>query len=766
VQVLAVDHVLQNQTTASASAGTGAFSKVKDAVKQQTVQGVEDFFWKAFGLETQKIDLKVGPTPAPFRISGAISYVNSVHGATALIGDGAKIHATDTGNTGSVLVAARTIGEKTVISADTSTASPSIKAAETSSSGSPSRINAALGLAMGHYEFNANATVGANAEITADKVAVSSDVRLPIRPSILFGNAEWNFDRWDGLSTISNAMNTLNFLDVMNGKSSAQVAGSSDETSMGFSGSANLISYSHKSQSEVMKGARINVRSGATGGFTRSFTLRDATADTYLGPVLLFRGDSANVQAWTFDAPVSVKANVDTTLLFQAGSPQLSISGSNKAIGFSLSQLDMASTAEALVRENVIIRGVTDSASVADADGMRTWSLATTNLMADDVRVTANTSDKVFSFGASAGKASEGGNPIAINGILTLVNVDNRTVASVDNEATLAVRKLAVNSTDATVAWSIAGAVNLSSSTAVGIGVGINDVTTDTRAEIADNDTYSLTGSTRASDGAYTGSVTARDLNVDARTGGRVESIGIAGSVSNAGAPSPTPGFFDKASAAYQTGMSDLTNFILRVSPEQPTRSRSNATTTKPAAPTAPSFGLSGAGSAAVNLTDMRTTARVESATVTMAQTAPTLVVRAISDVDITTAAGSAAITRAANPSQSRAVAVAGAIAVNMTGNGTEALIKNSTITGAKDVTVQALTGGEQLSLGIGAAVTLTPDNNPIPSYAVAGSVSITLSPVDANGDTKTFAKARIENSTVTGDGASDADLNVTAYSR
>ncbi|TFY97147.1 leukotoxin LktA family filamentous adhesin [Ramlibacter humi] len=771
VNVLAVDHVTEDRTAASASAGTGAFAMVQNAIKQETVQGLEDFFWKRFGLSTQKIDQKVAPTPAPFRISGAISYVDSVHGAVALIGDGVKIHASDTGNTGTVLVAARTIGEKTVISADTATSSPSIKAAATPASGSPSRINAALGLAIGNYSFTSSATVGRNADITADKIGVSSDVKLPIRPSILFGNAEWNFDRWDGLSTLSEAMNTINFLDVMNGKSSAKVAGSSDETSMGFSGSANIISFQHTAQAEVQDGARLNVRDGSTGGATRSFTTRPADADTYdpTGTILLFRGRPADTQAWALDAPVSVTANVDTTLLFQAGAPQLAIGSSNKAIGFSLSQIDVASVAEAVVRENVAIRGIAETAGAADADGVRAFTVTATDKLVDDVRVRANTSDKVFSFGASAGKASDGGNPIAVNGIVTLIGVNNRTVASLDNEASVTARKLAVDAGDNTVAWSIAGAVNLSSSTAVGIGLGINDVTTDTRAEIADNDTYSLTGSARASAGSYTGSVKARDIDVEARTGGRVEAIGIAGSVSNSAAPGPGPGFFDKASAAYQTAMTDLTNNILGVSPAQPTRSRSSATATKPPAPTPPTFGLSGAGSAAVNMTDMKTTARIDSASVDQSgtsSTTPSLLVRAVSDADITTAAGSGALTRANNPSQTRAVGVAGAVAVNMIGNGTEAYIKGSTVTGARDVDVQALTGGEQLSLGIGAAVVLTPDNNPIPSYAVAGSVSITLSPVDGDGNTKNYAKARIEDSSVTGDGNAAADLDVTAYSR
>ncbi len=496
VQVLAVDHVLTDQTTATASVGTGAFSMVKNALKQETVQGLEDFFWKRFGLETPKIDPKASPLPTPFRIGGAIAYVDSVHGATASIGENAKIHASDAGNTGAVQVSARTVAEKTVIAADTETSSPSIQAGGTPASGSPSRINVAAGLALGNFRHDASAVVGRNAEITADKIAVSSDVILPIRPSILFGTAEWNFDRWDGLDTFSQAADTLNFLDVMNGKSSAQVAGSSDESSFGFSGSANILNFSHTSQAEVQEGARLNIRSGSTGGFNRSFTLREQTADTYdpiTGTILLFRGDAADVQNWTFAAPVTVQANTDATLLFQAGAPQLAIGGSNKAIGFALSQVAVDGTTEAVVRENVAIRGVTDSAGAADADGARAWTVTSTGGTVDDVRVAASSTEKVFSFGASAGKASSGGNPVALNGIVTLVDVDKRTTASVDDEASVAARKLAIDATDETVAWSIAGAVNLSSSTAVGIGLGINDVTTETRAEIADNDSYSLT---------------------------------------------------------------------------------------------------------------------------------------------------------------------------------------------------------------------------------------------------------------------------------
>jgi filamentous hemagglutinin family protein len=764
VQVVAVDHTLENSTEVSTSTGATPVDQIATHVKQLTVTGLEEAIWAKFGLGVQKLDEKATPQATPFRIGGAIAYVDSNNSATALIGDGANVHATN-----SVAVVARTIDEGIKISADSAVASASSNSAATGVTGSPSNFNMSMGLAIGNYEHDALAEVGKNAIVTAPEIAVSSDTSIPIRPTLLVGGTgAYSFDRWDGLSTFAEAADSLNFLDVVNGVSSSSVKGSDSPTSLGFSGSANIISFTNNSSAVLDTGATLNLTGSKTGSWSLpDFTVKAATSDTTVGGVLLFRGTPVDVQSWDFDAPAQVRATHDATLIFQAGKTiGAADSGNQKAIGMGLSQVGVDSTVESIVREGAVIRGLTETASAPDADGVHTYS-APVAKATDDVRVTANSSDQIISFGANAGSEGGGGNAIGINGTISIVNINNTTLASVDNEASITARNLAITSTENAVSWSIGGAFNLSSSTAVGIGLAINDVTTNTRAEIADNDTDSVAGVARTSQLDVTNAaVNVRDIDVEGRTGGRVEAIAVTGAVSNSGPPSNPPGSgtFEKIKGAYNSAIAGLGSLVglgggsASQQPAQP----------KPP-PTPPTFGLSGAGSGAINLTDMTTNAVVDGATLNMTPAGTTgtaaLTVRAVSDSDITTASGAAALTRANNPSQTSASAMDGSVAVNMIGNGTEALIRNSTVTGVHNVDVQALTGGEQLSVAIGAAVDASKNTAPDGSKAVTGSLSLTLSQVDTNGDTENYAKARIENSTVTGDSTTTGgDLNVTAY--
>ncbi|MFX7329278.1 hypothetical protein ABTI69_21045, partial [Acinetobacter baumannii] len=80
------------------------------------------------------------------------------------------------------------------------------------------------------------------------------------------------------------------------------------------------------------------------------------------------------------------------------------------------------------------------------------------------------------------------------------------------------------------------------------------------------------------------------------------------------------------------------------------------------------------------------------------------LTVLGVSDLDIVTASGAAAFTRANNPSQNKSAAVTGSVSVNMIDNTVEGLVENADLNDTQDVTVQALAGGEQLSIAIGVA--------------------------------------------------------------
>ena len=103
---------------------------------------------------------------------------------------------------------------------------------------------------------------------------------------------------------------------------------------------------------------------------------------------------------------------------------------------------------------------------------------------------------------------------------------------------------------------------------------------------------------------------------------------------------------------------------------------------------------------------------------------------------------------------KSTSVAVSGAVGVNDIDNKITALVKDSTVTGAKDVDVAAVSGGTTVAAGLGA--TLTKDGGQGKNYSGGGSVSVNL--LDKN------VNANMEDVTLTGDKSSKADIDVAAY--
>jgi hypothetical protein len=141
--------------------------------------------------------------------------------------------------------------------------------------------------------------------------------------------------------------------------------------------------------------------------------------------------------------------------------------------------------------------------------------------------------------------------------------------------------------------------------------------------------------------------------------------------------------------------------------------------------PTEPKFGLGISGSASVNLTSLTTSAYVDGGHLDLSSGGATsaLSVSAVNDTDITAASGSASLVRAKAPSSSFSAGIAGSVAVNDLTNSTTAYVKDATVTGAQDVSVDALAGGDQLAVAIGAAVNASADQTK--AGEAAGSVSV-----------------------------------------
>lgn len=168
-----------------------------------------------------------------------------------------------------------------------------------------------------------------------------------------------------------------------------------------------------------------------------------------------------------------------------------------------------------------------------------------------------------------------------------------------------------------------------------------------------------------------------------------------------------------------------------------------------------PSFSIAGSGSVSLNVLDNATEAIVDNAKISMQKTGETK-----GDINVTARdtlyagaySGAAALQwKSGGSSSDKAVGFAGAAGVNDIDNVVKAVVKESTIINAGEFNTMALSGGEQLALGLGLAVEKTGSTS---GYSGNAAVSVNL--IDHE------VEALHENNIVnTAD-----DVNVSAYAR
>lgn len=163
-----------------------------------------------------------------------------------------------------------------------------------------------------------------------------------------------------------------------------------------------------------------------------------------------------------------------------------------------------------------------------------------------------------------------------------------------------------------------------------------------------------------------------------------------------------------------------------------------------------PSFSIAGSGSVSLNVLDNATEAIVDNAKITMND--GNINVTARDALYAGAYSGAAALQwKSGGSSSDKAVGFAGAAGVNDIDNVVKAVVKNSTIENAGKFNTMALSGGEQLALGLGLAVEKTGSTS---GYSGNAAVSVNLIDHDV--------EALLENNKVT----NTDDVNVSAYAR
>lgn len=283
------------------------------------------------------------------------------------------------------------------------------------------------------------------------------------------------------------------------------------------------------------------------------------------------------------------------------------------------------------------------------------------------------------------------------------------------------------------------------------------------------NNTYTATASTDT-----TGSISTYGFNVDAATDGSIQSVSAAASA-NKNDDTGKESFFGKLKGKF----SNVENKVFNKLDEKTGQifgsdsSKANEMFNKGSSSHGtgggiklvgstsgkggfmPSFSIAGSGSVSLNSLDNATEAVVDNVNITMQPTS-----NVNGDISVTARdtlyagaySGAAALQwKKGGSADNTSVGFSGAAGVNDIDNAVKATIKNSTISNAGKIDTMALSGGEQLALGIGLAVVKADGTS-----GVSGNAAVSVNLIDHD------VEALLENNTVT----NANDINVAAYAR
>ena len=381
-------------------------------------------------------------------------------------------------------------------------------------------------------------------------------------------------------------------------------------------------------------------------------------------------------------------------------------------------------------------------------------------LTAGDIAIASDSN--VFHVGAMLGAGNSDGS--ALSGMVSLTDSDSYNNVIVDTDAKLTAKKdtagnISIDAnndtsvTNAIVTFSASGA-----NAGVGMGVAINNIDVQNTAQIIDND-----GNEDENDGLE-GKISASELNVNAETTGLINSVSVAGGMTSSGTDSEE-GFLDKVKAPYNKmteisdsalgGINNISKKLQNVISTMNLNASGGSTVTGAEEAGTPGFSFAGAGSVSLNMVSDTTKAVVDGANITLNNDGALQVgARDSAFTGAWSGAAGLSFRKEQQSQKSTSVAVSGAVGVNDIDNEITALVKDSTVTGAKDVDVAAVSGGTTVAAGLGA--TLTKDGGQGKNYSGGGSVSVNL--LDKN------VNANMEDVTLTGDESSKADIDVAAY--
>lgn len=622
-------------------------------------------------------------TVTDLKLAGALSLASSDQSATASIAATAGGTAPSIYSAGNVAVIAKVSDVGVSSLADASTNSQEVGDRTAPSTQSAAKTGVSLGVAVGTYGHHANAFIGQGVTVCCGNLGVSATTEMPITI---------NWLTYDSLGTWLAKLNGN--LGVVNQVLTSYANAASQAQDSTRVGAANYFEVDNTATAWVASNATIT-RNSATAPATWSTTLADGSS--------LAWDQAIAVQAATRTASIDIGGNF--SWLGLTGS-----SGQQNGNGQSQAEAIGGAT-NVVIYNNRTYAGISDGVTI-NSNGA--------------LGVSAKNENAIVAVSPTSGA----GNAESYNGIVAVAIVDDVAHASIANSAKISATAVDINANEALSVFAVGGAVASAQTDAVGIVIAVNQITGSTAAYIGDN-RADITGSRDASNdpgsaSAAAGYVNADDLQLQAQTYGVVTAASVAAT---------------KASGSPSTGSTFLNKFITAV---QTLRGKVDSAGSKgdaAAGGATPKLSIDVAGSSSVNVSAMTTDAYIDGAVIGKKSATNATSVQAVNNTILQTGAGSAALDMA-KVQGSKSAAIAGALAISLSGNATRAYVNDSQISGASAFSALALSGGEETTVALGLALNQSADQTKAAS--VAGSVSIA-------GITD-FVAASVVNSTVAAD--------------
>ncbi|WP_210254868.1 hypothetical protein [Methylocapsa sp. S129] len=539
-----------------------------------------------------------------------------------------------------------------------------------------------VAISVAELSHTSNAYIGSGFSLTAGHVGVEAQTAMPIT------------DTWTDFDTYSDVTSHLaDDLGVSNDILTSYADATASSSKLGVAGAVNYFSVSNSTTAWIASGVDL--------------TQTDVGADTPWTSNVNVPGWAEASVAWS--AGTVVSATTTTQSIDVAGDfSWLAFFGSNSSNAQgSKPGTAVGGSANVDLFSSDTIAGI-GAGAIVTADG--------------GLDVAATTQDLVYGVAPISGKGAGFG----LNGIASILQIDNTTSASISDQAQIAAPNVTIDGEQDLSMFDVAGGVGASKGTGIGIVVSVALVDASTSAFIGDNSTALSSSGADADDAGVAASAPGFDdvadlLSVSALSVGRLTTVSVAAQYNNDSAPTAAPAPIQSTSpddAGYLSSAFGFVSAKFSQAKQRATTALNNATSSSQNLVKGANS-ISGAGSTSIAITSIGTYASITGANIEQAADND-VSVQALNNTIIDTASGATAIAKGA-PGTNYSVGIAGAVALGISTDTTTATIENSAVDAAQ-VAVQALAGGENTVIGLAISATT---GQATKAVSVSASVSV-----------------------------------------